>query len=234
MDWRRGLRLPLACLSLLPVAAVAQDPSWPRVVVVDSSGRPVNTTLRRSTPDAMAVSGRGRAIERNESGAVDICLNYVDAQLAYFRSTPRADGHPAYAEKIRSASGMRDGLYWPPGASGEESPMGPKFAAAAAAELDPAEAQPLFGYYFKILMAQGATAVGGARDYRVGGRLVAGFALVAWPAEYGVTGVRVFQVNHHGEVFAKNLGSGTSRDAAAMAAFAPDGTWTKVACAADR
>ena len=94
--------------------------------------------------------------------------------------------------------------------AGEESPVGPKFAAAAAAELQPGEARPMFGYYFKIMLAQGPEAVGGARDYRVDGRLITGFALIAWPAEYGVTGLRSFQVNQLGEIYTKDLGPETA------------------------
>jgi hypothetical protein len=214
------------------VAAFAQSAPGKRVlVVVDSSGEPVNTACR-TAPESPSKRG-AREIDRNELNAIDMCVGYVDAQRTYFWSARRADGHFAFADKIRSAPGRRDGLYWPLEAGDEESPMGPKFARAAAAELHPADARPLFGYYFKILAAQGAEAEGGARNYRVDGRLVAGFALVAWPAEYGVTGVRVFQVNHRGEVYAKDLGSGTGRLAETMTAFAPDQTWTKVASAMD-
>ena len=201
-----------------------------RVVVVDGSGTTVNTALR-STSEAPAPIVPVREIDRNEAAMIDICFSYVDAQLMYFKSTRGADGHFAFAEKIRSTPGLRDGLYWPLDADGDESPMGPKFAVAAATELNPADTHPLFGYYFKILVAQGRDAVGGARDYHVDGRLIAGFALVAWPAEYGVTGMRAFLVNHRGEVYAKDMGPGVGRAATAMTAFAPDRTWTKVAAA---
>jgi hypothetical protein len=224
-----GLRL--ACVFAVCAAASAQSGRGVRVVlVVDSFGEPVNVA-RATVADSSAEGSRLREIDRNESNAVDACLSYVDAQFTYFWSAHRPDGQFAFAEKIRSASGMRDGLYWPLDAAGEESPMGPKFAGAAAAELNPGEAHPLFGYYFKVLWAQGPQAFGGARDYRVGGRLIAGFALVAWPAEYGVTGVRTFQVNQRGEVYAKDLGAG--RSAATMTSFAPDRTWAKVASARD-
>lgn len=223
----------LACVFAVCAAASAQSAPGARVVlVVDRSGAPVNTAWR-SVHKPPASSPRAREIDRNESAVIDICLSYVDAQLTYFRSVPRADGHPAYADKIRSAAGMRDGLYWPLEDGDGESPMGPKFAAAAVTELEPGEAIPRFGYYFKILVSQGSEAVGGVQDYRVSGRMVAGFALIAWPAEYGVTGVRAFQVNHRGDVYAKDLGPDVGRAAAGMSAFAPDRTWTKVASAID-
>jgi hypothetical protein len=162
-----------------------------------------------------------------------MCLNFVDAQMQFFRSALDTDSRPAFAGKIHSTPGRQDGLYWPIDASGQESPVGPRFAAAAAVELKPVDTHPYFGYYFKILEAQGSEAAGGARDYRVDGRLITGFALVAWPAEYGVTGVRSFLVSQMGEVFAKDLGSMTGRDAAAMTTFSPDRTWTKVATLMD-
>jgi hypothetical protein len=224
----QGIRL--AAAFVIPFVAFAQGGPRTRVVVVDASGTPVNTAWR-STPEDPAPSVAVRDIDRNEAAMTDICFSYVDAQLTYFSSMHRVDGFFAFAKKIRSTPGLRDGLYWPLETDGEESPMGPKFAAAAANELDPADAHPLFGYYFKILVAQGPEAVGGARDYRVDGRLIAGFALVAWPSEYGVTGVRSFEVNHRGEVYAKDLGPG--RGAAAISAFDPDRTWTKVASAAN-
>ena len=229
----RGLQgFRLIWLFVIALAAFPQTRPLTRVVVVDGSGTPVNTAWR-STSEAPAPVVHVRQIDRNEAAAIDICFSYVDAQSLYFSSTHRADGYVAFAEKIRSTPGQRDGLYWPLDTNGEESPMGPKFAAAAATELDAAEAHPQFGYYFKILVTQDKKAVGGARDYRVDGRLIAGFALVAWPAEYGVTGMRAFLVNHRGEVYAKDLGPGVGRAAAAMTAFAPDRTWTKVAAAAD-
>jgi hypothetical protein len=227
-----GLRL--ACIFAVSAAMFAQPAPRARIVVVDSSGAPVNTAWR-SMPEATPSSTPVRISDRNrnESAAIDMCLGYVDAQVAYFRSVRRDDGYLAFAAKILSSPGMHDGLYWDPREAGDESPIGPKFAAAAAAELDPSETRPLFGYYFKILSAQGPEAVGGARDYHVDGRLIAGFALVAWPAEYGVTGFRTFQVNHLGEVYARDSGPDTGRATLAMTAFAPDRTWTKVASAAD-
>jgi hypothetical protein len=223
-----GIRL--TAVFLLSFAAFAQGGPGTRVVVVDVSGTPVNTAWRSTSEDRAPIV-HVREIDGNEAAIIDMCFSYVDAQLLYFRSTHTADGKFAFAKRIRSTPGLRDGLYWPLETDGEESFMGPKFAMAAAAELDPADAHPLFGYYFKIVGAPGQEAVGGPRDDRADRLLIAGFALVAWPAEYGVTGVRSFQVNHRGEVYAKDLGAG--RDAAVITAFDPDRTWTKVASATD-
>src|SRR5689334_13806366 len=209
MESRRCGEFRLAWLFIASLAAFAQSAPQPRVVIVDSSGALVNTAWRTAPEPAAKLPVR--EIDRNESAAIESCLNYVDAQWTYLRAAPRADGRPAFAEKIRSASGTHDGLYWPMEADGEESPMGPGFAGAAAAELDPADARPLSGYYFKILAPQRPDAARGTRKNRVPGRLMEGFALVAWPARYGITGVRVFQVNDRGEVYAKDLGAATAR-----------------------
>src|SRR3954470_4724771 len=230
MNSRGHQLIRLAAVFAVSLAASAQERPRTRVVVVDGSGTPVNTAWR-STPDALAPIVHVREIDRNEAATIDICFSYLDAQLMYFRSTHGANGNFGLAKRIRSSPDLRDGLYWPLETDGEESPMGPKFAMAAATELDPADAHPLFGYYFKIVGAPGQEAVGGPRDDRADGLLIAGFALVAWPAEYGVTGVRSFQVNHRGDVYAKDLGAG--RGAAAIIAFDPDRTWTKVASATD-
>jgi hypothetical protein len=232
MNFERIAGFRLACMFGVAVAAFGQSAPGARVVIVDSSGALVNTASR-SAAEPRASVAPASGIDRNEPAVIDICRGYVEAQLAYLRSARRADGYLAFAERIRSAAGMRDGLYWPPQNSSDESPMGPKFAAAAAAELQSSETRPYFGYYFKILGAQGANAVGGARDYRVDGRMITGFALVAWPAEYGVTGVRTFQVNHLGAVYGRDLGPETGRTAAGMSVFTPDPTWTKVASAVD-
>ncbi len=203
-------------LSLLAASAVlfAQEPA---------SG--VETSMDRS--DTLRVPKRG--IHENEAAVVNVCTSYVEAQMIYFRSNVSGDGFLAFAQRIRSPPGKRDGLYWGNDSGEDESPSGPGLAAAAITEDAPAaELRPFFGYYFKILPSQGPEAPGGARDYRVDGRLITGFALVAWPAEYWVSGVHSFMVDHLGDVYAKDLGPDTQRIAAGMTAFAPDRSWTKV------
>jgi hypothetical protein len=170
-----------------------------------------------------------RQIGRNELASIAACQAYVDAQLDYFSQTRQEDGYLQFAQKIRSAPGKFDGLYWS-NANGEDvSPIGPFAAQAAGVELKASEEQvPLSGYYFKILTAQGDSAVGGARSYLVDGRMIAGFALVAWPAEYRVTGVTTMIVNQLGVVYQRDLGPDTAQIARAMNQFNPDHPWRKV------
>jgi hypothetical protein len=170
---------------------------------------------------------KDRHIGRNELEAVATCEAYVDVQLDYFSADRQGDGFLQFAQKINSTPGKFDGLYWS-NANGEDvSPIGPFAAQAAGTEQPVGGSAPLAGYYFKILTAQGSAAAGGARSYVVDGRMIAGFALVAWPAEYGVTGVSTFVVNQLGVVYQKDLGSDTAQIARAMDQFNPDSTWTK-------
>ena len=169
-----------------------------------------------------------RQIGRNELGAIEACEAYPDVQLDYFSSDRMGDGYLQFAQKINSTPGKFDGLYWS-NANGEDvSPLGPFGAQAAGAETDPSGARvPLSGYYFKILTAQGDAAAGGARSYLVDGRMIAGFALVAWPAEYGVSGVSTLIVNQLGIVYQKDLGPDTAKIALGMIQFNPDSTWNQ-------
>jgi len=169
-----------------------------------------------------------RRTAANEAAVLEACREFVRAQFEYFAFDHAGDGFLSFAARIRSTPGRHDGLYWPIDTGDDESPIGPNFAAAAPAELSPeVSPRPYFGYYFKALVAQGPDAPGGARDYRVNGRLIGGFALIAWPAEYGVTGTVTFQVNQLGIVYRKDLGPDTSR-AAGIAEFSPDSSWTRI------
>ncbi len=169
-----------------------------------------------------------RAIGRNEFDAMDACQAYVDVQLDYFSSDKMGDGYLQFAQKINSTPGKFDGLYWSNDSGEEVSPIGPYAAQAAGAESNSVgKSAPLSGYYFKILTAQGEAAPGGARSYIVDGRMIGGFALVAWPAEYGVTGVSTLIVNQLGIVYEKDLGTDTARIAQEMRQFNPDSTWKK-------
>jgi hypothetical protein len=134
-----------------------------------------------------------------------------------------------YAQRIVSRDGKKDGLYWPAKAGEDESPLG-ELAAAASAQGYRAgkERRPYHGYYFKILTRQGDRAPGGAMDYVARGRMIGGFALVAWPAEYGNSGVTTFLVNHQGNVYQKDLGPETAKTASRMTSFNPDTTWQRV------
>jgi hypothetical protein len=172
-----------------------------------------------------------RRIGRNELSAIQACLAYVDAQQEYAERGVAGNG--VYAQHIVSRPGNKDGLYWLAQSSEDESPLG-ELAASAAAEGYRVGHQraPYHGYYYKVLTRQGPSASGGALDYVVRGRMIGGFALVAYPAEYRNSGVMTFLVNHQGNVYEKDLGPNTARIAAGMTAFNPDNTWRRVTDAA--
>jgi hypothetical protein len=177
-----------------------------------------------------------RRIGENELSVIQACLAYVDAQRDYYREPRDGSGVLQYAQKIRSTPGLTNGLYWDTRPGEPPSPLGP-LAAQASTEgykRRGAGAGPAayHGYYFRILTAQGPDAPGGAYDYVARGHMIGGFALVAFPAEYGVTGVMTFIVNHDGVVYQKNLGANTAARGRAMTQFDPDSTWTKVDAAA--
>lgn len=167
-----------------------------------------------------------RRIGENELSAINTCLAYVDAQREYAVKDRDGNGFKEYAQKWVSAPGKRDGLYWQSAPGEPESPLGP-LAAAAGAQGYGKNADAYHGYRFRILKSQGKNAAGGAYDYVVDGRMIGGFALVAWPARWGVSGVMTFVCNHDGVVFQKNLGSETPKLAAAITRYDPDATWSK-------
>jgi len=169
-----------------------------------------------------------RRIGHNELDAIQTSLAYVDAQNDY-AAKDRGDGVGTYAMRFVSAAGKKDGLYWPTAQGEEESPLGELFAAASRQGYRADEGRsPYRGYYYKILTKQGPAATGGAADYVVRGKMIGGFALVAYPAEYRNSGVMTFIVNHDGTVFQKDLGPDTAKLAEAMTSFNPDSTWKKV------
>jgi DUF2950 family protein len=166
-----------------------------------------------------------RRIGRNELAAIQACLAYVDAQNEY---AAREQAAGAYAQRIVSQPGKKDGLYWQ-ASGGDVSPLG-EFMARATAEGYGTEKgrSPYHGYYYRILTRQGANVPGGAIDYVARGKMIGGFALVAYPAEYGNSGVMTFLINHAGTIYQKDLGPSTERMAERMTAFNPDQTWKKV------
>lgn len=173
-----------------------------------------------------------RRIGRDEMQAIKTAQAYVQAQRDYAARTAAGGGRREYAMNIRSAEGRRDGLYWPASSAGGESPLGPLVAAAEASGYGPPsnnDRQPFHGYIIRILTSQGPHAPGGARSYVVDGHMTGGYALIAFPAKYGDSGVMTFIVNQHGIVFEKNLGPATDRLARAVTAYDPDATWKAVA-----
>jgi hypothetical protein len=167
-----------------------------------------------------------RRIGHNELDAIQTSLAYVDAQNEY-ADKDRGAGPGVYAQRIVSTPGHKDGLYWP--ADGDESPFG-ELAAQASGEGYKVGGgpQPFHGYYFRILTKQGPHAPGGELDYVVNGKMIGGFALVAYPADYGNSGVMTFMVNHAGTVYQKNLGPNTDELAKRITSFDPDKSWEKV------
>ena len=173
-----------------------------------------------------------RRIGMDELGAIDVCRAYVDAQREYASQDRMGNGVLAYAQLLRSTEGAHDGLFWPAKDGEALSPLGPLIAAARVegyrhtARMLNDEQAPYHGYYFKILTEQGKHASGGKYNYVINGRMIGGFALVAWPAEWGNTGVMTFIVNQRGIVYQANLGKKTAKIAAGMTRFDPDDKWT--------
>jgi Protein of unknown function (DUF2950) len=169
-----------------------------------------------------------RRIGHNELGSIQTCLAYVDAQNDY-AAKDRGAGVGVYAMRFVSTEGKTDGLYWPTVPSEEESPLGELFAAASRQGYGAGEGRsPYHGYYYKILTRQGPAAEGGAADYIVDGKMIGGFALVAYPAQYRNSGVMTFIVNYTGTVFQKDLGPDTDKLAEAITSFNPNNTWKKI------
>jgi hypothetical protein len=182
-----------------------------------------------------AAAGReevlNRRIGRNELAVIRVLAAYVEAQRAYARAGH--DGKPAgrYARRFGSDPGTQNGLYWPARRGESRSPLGVLVAKASGQGYKRVAGEgpsPLHGYYFRILEGQGSAAKGGAAGYVVAGEMTGGFALLAWPAHYGESGVMTFAVNHDGIAHEKDLGAETSTAAAAITRYDPDATWRPV------
>lgn len=170
-----------------------------------------------------------RRVGRNELNTIQVCLAYVEAQREYASTDREGDGIIQYAQKVWSDPGRRNGLYWEAEEGEPPSPVGPFVAQAAEKGYTKKGDKPFpyYGYYFKILKGQGLSAPGGAYSYVINGHMVAGFALVAWPAEYGVSGVMTFLVNQNGTVYEKDLGPKTEETVKVMTRYNPDQTWKR-------
>jgi hypothetical protein len=170
-----------------------------------------------------------RRIGENELDAIQSALAYVDAQDEYAEKDRTGAGINTYAQRIISQPGKKDGLYWPTSQGEDPSPLGELIAEATKQGYRVGDGRtPFHGYYFKILTRQGPAAPGGEADYVVNGKMIGGFALVAYPAEYRNSGVMTFIVNHAGTVFQKDLGSNTAQLAERMMSFNPDKSWQAV------
>lgn len=162
---------------------------------------------------------RMRRIGANELSTIQAVLAYHDAQVEYAQLDRDGDGVLEYAQRFRSTPGTRDGLYWDSESAGDVSPLGPLLA-----EREPGTAY--HGYFYRILTGQGANAPGGAEDYVERGNMTGGFGIVAWPAEYGDSGVMSFMMGRDGTVYEADLGPEGGKYAAGIATFDPDARWT--------
>jgi hypothetical protein len=171
-----------------------------------------------------------RNIGRNELDVIQVCLAYVDAQREYYQRNPQGDALLQYAAKFLSTPGKRDGLYWKTTADELPSPFGLLAARARGEGYKQAGSKPIpyHGYYYKMLTGQGPNAPDGAYDYVVRGKMIGGFAMVAYPAQYGSSGIMTFIVNHDGVVYQKDFGPNTTAVAQSMTKFDPDETWEKL------
>jgi hypothetical protein len=213
---------------------IEADPKWPKRVTFSVGSEewpfpaPVIEVEGRWQLDAAAgrIEVLARRIGRNELSAMEVCRGYVEAQVEYALVAHDGADLLEYAQRIVSSAGKQDGLY----SSQDATPLvAPAFAAAALPQgpLATQKPVPYYGYYFRLLKSQGPGATGGALDYVVKGRMMGGFALVAWPAEYGVSGIRTLLINHEGVIYEKDLGPATAQWASRTFRFNPDKSWRR-------
>jgi hypothetical protein len=202
------------------------DQAWPVPIPLVKSGERWRFATEEGEKEIF-----NRRIGANERNAIAVLDAYVDAQKEYASRDRNNDGVLQYAQRLASTLGKRDGLYWPADvAKGEEmSPFGPLVAESAAYLKGRQTGDPYRGYRFRILTRQGKGAAGGAYNYVINGRMIAGFAMVAYPDQYGESGVMTFIVSHNGRVFEKDLGRSSVASGAKMTTFDPVGGWHEVA-----
>jgi hypothetical protein len=197
---------------------------WPFPIPIVKKGQKWSFDTKKGKEEL-----NNRRIGRNELNTIQACLAYVDGQREYVAKDWDGDGLFEYAQKFVSTPGMKDGLYWEAKPGEEDSPFGDLFARATREGYTKTTNKPIpyHGYFFRILKGQGKNAPGGAYDYIVNKRMIGGFGMVAYPANYGVSGVMTFVVNHDGIVYEKNLGKDTPKIAQGIKKFDPDKTWRK-------
>lgn len=199
---------------------------WPFPVPVVKIGN-----IWRFDPAAGMDEIVNRRIGQNELYAIQVLQAIVDAQYDYASVDRDGDGLREYAQKFTSTPGQHDGLYWPTKAGEAASPLGPllAFAESKGYAKKTGKPAPYWGYYYRILTEQGATPSGNAYNYLAGNKMIGGFAVIAYPAEYGASGIKSFMVNHEGVVYEKDLGPDTAKTAAAIKQFNPGEHWEKAA-----
>jgi len=200
---------------------------WPFPIPLVKSGKRWRFDTRAGMQEII-----NRRIGANELDTIQTCLAFIDAQLEYAMNDYDGNGHRDYAARFWSDPGTKNGLYWQTGEGEKPSPLGELFARAKfegyAKKKSGEGPSPYHGYYYRILTGQGEHAKGGAQDYMVNGHLIGGVALVAYPAQYGASGVMTFIVNHEGIVYQKDLGKKTVEIASVIKAFDPGPDWKKV------
>jgi hypothetical protein len=213
--------------SEVKVTLLIGNDEWPFPIPLIKKGEGWSFDTKAGTEEIL-----NRRIGGNEIAALLISQTYVMAQYEYFDGEDQdSDQVSEYAQRLISSAGKKDGLYWETVADDEPSPLGPLMALARRegytrkAQGAAQSAAPFHGYYFKILTRQGASAPGGAYNYIINGNMIAGFALVAYPAVWGSAGVMTFVANQEGRVYEKNLGARTAEVAGAMTEYNPDSTW---------
>jgi hypothetical protein len=204
------------------------------IVVIGKNGWPMPIPLVKSFRGWRFDTPHGveeivvRRIGRNELAAIQVCLAILAAAHEYAALDLDADGIPEYTPRFISSPGRHDGLYWPTKPGEPLSPLGPLLAAAAAegyGESNPLA--PYHGYFYRILTKQGQAAPGGAREYMVRGEMIAGFAVIAYPAEYGVSGIMTFMASHDGAMYETDLGKQTAAKVSTITEFNPDERWSR-------
>jgi len=221
MQTLRVLKEPSADRRILVIG----DQAWPVPFPIVKTGDRWRFATEEGVEELI-----NRRIGANERNAIFSLRAFVDAQRAYASRDRDGDGVLQYARKIMSSPGKQDGLYWPadPAKGEEASPFGPLIAEAAPYTAGHKVGDPYRGYYFRILPQQGKNAAGGAYSYVINGRMIAGFAMVAYPAYYGESGVMTFIVNHNGVVYERDLGPGTAKLAPGIKSFDPGKGWNVV------
>jgi hypothetical protein len=205
---------------------VIGDRAWPMPIPIVRTGDRWRFATEEGEDEII-----NRRIGGNEHNAIVVLRAYLDAQREYAARDRDDDNVLQYAQKLGSTPGKHDGLYWAADAAkGEEaSPFGPLVAEAAPYIKGHAKGDPYRGYHFKILTRQGKSAPGGAYSYIINGRMIAGFAMVAYPAEWGQSGVMTFIVSNNGKVYQKDLGKDSTAVGAKMTTFDPGAGWKEVA-----
>ena len=227
VEWRNVMELAKDATVLRPdgdgrYGAVIGRRAWPMPIpIVEDNG------AWRFDTAAGVEEVTNRRIGRNELAAMEFARRYVEAQRQYASVDRTGNEVLKYAQKLRSTPGQKDGLFWESSSGEATSPLAPFAAERSEFLAGRHEGDPYLGYYYRVLTRQGANAPGGAYDYVINGNMIAGFALIAWPADYDNSGVMTFMINHQGKLLEKDLGPDTEYIAGAIQAYDPDSTWSE-------